>query len=279
MNVYLLDVDTYNLRIQEIINNKGGLEYIGYDGKLLTQVRNILNVSLILNKASETNYTMDLSKKYNISLPKFNEIFMKNYNIDIIFTALRAKANMNEDQIFLHERDDYVVLVPVGEQIPESLYIFSIIAPHLLILTLWHMLAVSLTLYLIRNINHFKNYQLIDSITDTYKIIVNIPMGKHNINFQERLVLCVWIIYSILFSVVFGSTMVSTLVVPKYYKTIDTIEELVKTNLTVYTTPFEYNMVKNSLTGSDVDLLIKWRLALTPIFRQTYIRIRTILAL
>lgn len=260
MMTYLWDESGYENRLEEKVTNSGRIDYIGYDGKLLTQVRNVLNVSLIITRESD-EHTMnkygEYMKKMETSLQEMYVKFLNEYNFDIFFTATRTKGYCNCDNIFLQERDDYVILVPVGEKVPEYIYILLIIQPNLLILTYIHMIAVALALYLIRQVKQFKNKYVVDAVSDVYKIIINIPMAKSNDNFQERLVLSVWIIYSIVYSVIFNSTMVSTLVVPKYFPNLNKIEDLVKTNITVYSTLYDYSLVKNSLTGNDVKLLKK----------------------
>lgn len=86
-----------------------------------------------------------------------------------------------------------------------------------------------------------------------------VPLIKITKNIQERILLCSMIIFSFVFMSAFTSTMVSTLVVPKFIPNINTIEQLTNTNITVWTTSYEYNLLKNTLQGPDYKLLEKLR--------------------
>lgn len=110
---------------------------------MLTQVRNILNTTLIIRRESEKH---DIGFRYlenKTKIPhKAFDHFLNKSSFDIFFTALRAKPGSNNmDNLFLHERDDYVMVVPAADKIPEYYYIFLTMT-----FTMW--LSTSICMYI-----------------------------------------------------------------------------------------------------------------------------------
>lgn len=253
LRVFLFDGWSYTERVED--KTTGDIEYVGYDGKPLTQVRNVLNVTLKIIRESNQN----VMKKYsNVSRTKIYvniaKLF-KEHDIDILFTAIRAQSYDNVDHIFLHERDDVVIIVPKGEKIPEYLYIFKLLPSKFIFATVFFMILISFVLHFIRRNKHFKKDNYLLSLFDAYKMTFCVPLSIYNNSFQERIILFCWMWFGVMFSCAFNSTLVSTLVVPKYYKDLNKIEDLVKTNLTVWTTKFEYNLLQDTLKEDDAKLL------------------------
>lgn len=262
MGVYLWDIDNYADRVQER-NTNGHIYYIGYDGKPLTQVRNVLNVTLKIIRESETHNLIRHVEKNKVPIGSyrnaFDERFFQENNIDIHFTAARTNNETRMDTIFLHERDDYVIIVPKGEKLPEYLYIFLLLPFKFVFPALFSMFVVSVVLHLIRYTKKFPNNQYSVSVLDVWRIIFNIPLKRYNNDFHEKIVIWSWLFFSLIFSCAFNCTLFSTLVVPKYYPDINRIDELVQTNLSVWTTPFEYDLIKSTITTCDAKLLNKLR--------------------
>lgn len=172
LKVFIWDYGGYKDRIEEKYDNRNQTEYLGYDGKLLTQVRNVLNVSLNITRESETNLVTNYNKSNKVLTitSKIGGEFLEEYNLDIWFTAIRAKANGTGDNLFLHERDDYVIILPQGDPIPEYLYFFLIVPYDIWIATSVIILITTLILFLVRKFKIDFRSRFVDSFFDMYRV-------------------------------------------------------------------------------------------------------------
>lgn len=252
MRVHLWDRGSYRDRVQEKIDPTGHIDYLGYDGKLLTQVRDILNVTLDLFKESE----IEIVGETSISNPTLRGgKFLTKHNLDIRFTAVRARSYIDADHLFLHERDDYVIIVPKGEKIPDYLYIFRTISPTLWLVMSALALLCTFLLSVIRKFYKCNKSSFLDSYTDICRHSLTIPIEQYNDNTPERILLNSLMMFAMVYIAAFNSSLVSALVVPKFLPDINKIDELVRTNMTVWTTSYDYTMMETTLQGKDLRLL------------------------
>lgn len=227
MKTYVYDLVSYKERcLSGEKDVRGHKQFVGIDGKFLTEVRNILNCSLDVHRETETA-SLNKFFKYVDEEDFSTRNFIHFYDFDIWFTAIKAIRHQGVDYVFLHERDDLCFVVPSGKPVPQYLYIFLIVPGYLWLATTISFIVVTLMLWLLKSRHAF---------LDTYRMFLNIPIPdidrwKPN---SERLVLTSWMEYAFIFSAVFQCTLMSTLIARKYYPDMNTINDLLHTNLTIY---------------------------------------------
>lgn len=239
MKTYLYDMISYKDRCLLGENSKEGKkQFVGIDGKFLTEVRNILNCSLDVYRETEK---ASLNKFYSyVDEEDFStKNFIHFYDFDIWFTAIKAIRKQGVDYVFLHERDDLCFVVPSGKPVPQYYYIFLIVPGYLWLTTIVSFIVVTLMLCLLKSRHAF---------LDTYRMFLNIPLpdiDKWKSN-PERLVLTSWMEYAFVFSAVFQCTLMTTLIARKYYPDINTIDDLLRSNLTIYASRSDLHVLEDN---------------------------------
>lgn len=247
LKTFAYDINPYNQRMVY-----GGLDlfgrprYYGLDGHFMTEVLNILNVTEDIRRESKemllTGPSNNNSKALGLSK------FFEKYDFDILFTAIPANRESNVDYLFLHERDDLCLVVPTGLPVPQYWYIFLVIPIEMWLGIVTSLLLVALFLHLLRRPA---------AMLDTYRVIINVPLvdSAQPVDLPERTVLATWIVFALFSTAVFQCTMTSTLVLPKYYDDIETIQDVIRVNLTIYASDNERNVLAANLKPDHLPIL------------------------
>ncbi|GLV35518.1 Ionotropic receptor 85a, partial [Carabus blaptoides fortunei] len=206
LKAFIYDIYPYSQRVEygraDIFDR---ITYTGLDGHFITEVRNILNVTLHLRRESNGMFLNKFrTKNPNKTVAITIQNFLQTHDLDIWFTAMSARRQSNANLLFLHERDDLCIVVPTGAAIPQYWYIFLVIPVEMWIGIVTSLLLVALFLHLLHRPT---------AILDTYRIITNVPLvdPAQPVDLPERTVLATWIVFALITTAVFQCTLTSTL--------------------------------------------------------------------
>lgn len=218
--------------VKKIIRN-GKVVYIGIDGKYFNLLAEVLNASLIVHNLSEDfDESTILGADTNMPLGKYINIFIELFDFDLFMNVLRIYSDNELDKIYLNERSDVFIMIPSGKIIPHYYYIFLIV-PY----DVWSAMFLSLFLITVamkvmrNNMKKKRNFRLI--FNDNLRLLMNSPIPEVKRNLKEKMLLILWIFHCIVITLVFQSILTSTLIIPKYYPVVDTLEELYQTDIMV----------------------------------------------
>lgn len=139
------------------------------------------------------------------------------------------------DWTYPFSTDGIMVIVPKGGEIPKYFNLFFVFSVNSWITLFITMLVLFLILNLIQSISKFylNNVSTISSI-ELIRITVNQPtLGFRRANYPKKVFLIFFIFFSVIMSVALQSSLTGVLATPKYYKDINNLEELKRSNLKI----------------------------------------------
>lgn len=249
------ELKTYHF--DEVLKNKlvikeenGKRVYGGMDGKYVSTAVEALNATLIIHNLSE-DFDKSLIDNVDGSADVASGIvyIRASFDLDILFNNVPTYPHYHFDHVFLNERNDFLILVPSGAKIPQYLYLFSIVPVVVLIPTLGVMFVVSFVTWMSHRLLKVRVDCLV-VLADNWRILLNSSTPNRRRGQHERLLLILWLYFCLIFDTLFTSILTSTLIKPKYYDDIDTLQQLYQTDIKVIIYGYyEDNMMNKYLTS------------------------------
>nr|XP_022903659.1 uncharacterized protein LOC111415980 [Onthophagus taurus] len=219
-------------------------EVKGLDLKFMIFLSQVLNAKIEIiystlfgSKESNGTITGSFRLLYDKSTDAiFSQIFIKNYYIDE-FTFTESI-----------DSDKLCVVVPKLGRKPKWIALFSTFTLKVWIFLLISFLTTIASLYYLRKLNHLTtpeqnrsrnshdyDFKPFTVVTDTFHIYFNIPKAAFSRRTHEKLIMSINLLFILIASTAFQSSLSTVLTTPKYYNNFKTLEELSVTNALIST--------------------------------------------
>lgn len=231
IKMYFFDTVIKQAVVEEVVNGK--IKYNGVAGKYFEMLKDIYNGSLEIHRLSQDFDEATITNAdTNMPLSDFISMFRELYDFDMIMAPMRMYSDNELDKVFLYERSDFIIVIPSGELIPRYLYIFLIVPKTVWIAVLTSLFVLTFMTGIIKIIAGFKP-QFLNVLNDNFRLLLNTSITVKKRKMQEKLLLVLWMFHCLIFVTLFQSNLTTSLIVPKYYPDIDSLQELYKTNIKV----------------------------------------------
>lgn len=169
---------------------------------------------------------------YTQRLEQFFKYTRAKYGIDFWFDSSPMAETDSLESLYPHTSEDLRIVIPSAYKISEIYYLFLIFKPTVWIFILINIFIVSIMVHWLYNM------QIVDestkakinfsySLLNIYKILVNNPVQFFKTaNSPARMVITSWLFFYIVLSGAIMSSLIDTLINPKFYENIDTFKEL-----------------------------------------------------
>lgn len=172
------------------------------------------------------------SANTNLPFAQFVNLFKDLFDFDAIMNSMKIYSDNGLDKVFLYERNDIFICIPSGEVIPPYLYIFLILPGSVWVAIIISIGLVTLGMVVVRKFSKLE-VDFVKIFYDNIRLLLNSSAPFYERNNKEKLLYLLWMFHCLIIITVFQSTLMTTLVVPKYYPNIQSLRELYKTDIEV----------------------------------------------
>lgn len=250
IKLYQFDTVLPNAAVRRILPD-GTETWVGQDGIFFSTMARNMNASLLVHDISE-DFSDDMIRDADPSLPFDNYLglFSDIFDFDMLFNRMQTYSDNKLDHVFLYERNDFRLIVPRAGIVPQYLYMMMLVPGNVWGAILLTLIGVAIARWVLGG-KHATPF--LDNIS--FLLGTTAP-NRPRMKSPERLLLALWMFGCLVLDTLFQTTLMSTLVAPKFYPDLDTLEDLSSTDMKVYGP--EYINIQISrilLTGNDAKFM------------------------
>lgn len=244
IKLYQFDTILTEAAVRKSLPN-GRETWVGNDGMFFSVLAESMNTTLDVHPISE-DFDENLIRNADPALPfsQYINLFSEMFDFDLLFNRMQTFSDNIMDHIFLYERNEWRIIIPRAGMVPQYLYIVLLVNGEV-----WAAISISLIgIILMRRILGGRNScPILDNLA--YLLGTSAPHRK-NMYSLEKFVLALWALDCVVIGSMFQTTLMSSLVVPKFYKNIESIREIYDYGIQVYGPEYTNIQIKRIL-GED----------------------------
>ncbi|PSN44606.1 Ionotropic receptor 884 [Blattella germanica] len=249
MNGYNLRVSIHDHTPKSFVelNADGTVKDVGgTDGKMLRTLSNLMNFGVILLSPTHKQHT-NSSEIEEIIAGSASDLVDNRADISINSKFI-VKIQDELEYTYPHNKEALCIVVPKANIIPRSHGIFLPFDPCLWALCSMATVITAIFWYTIKRIM-FGNASFLNVIFHAVALCISVPIRSHIFQKHGRLLFFLWVYSSMIISTMYQSSLISSLVVPKFFKDVDTLQELDEKNLKLAMFPGLRNSALTSSTN------------------------------
>lgn len=266
IKLYQFDLVLTDAAVKKVSPN-GEETWVGPDGMFFSVYAKSMNTTLEVHRISD-DFDDDMIKNADPSLPfsQYFNLFSEMYDFDILFNRMQTFSDNNLDHIFLYERNDWRIIVPKTGLVPQYLYVVLLVKGDVWAATLVSLLGMILLRKIIGRESSAPTLDNLAYLLGKYFIISNIFLKYHLLGTSaphrrgmrtlEKIILGLWAINCVVIGTMFQTSLMSALIVPKYYPNMDSLQQLYISGLNVYGAEYTNIQIKRILASQNEQLLI-----------------------
>jgi hypothetical protein len=232
LNGYPLRVSMFDHQPKSILNvTEDSKVYSigGEDGILLLVLTKHMNVSPIVTIPRD-RVDMGFRRPDGIVTGSTGDIVYNRADVSFNSRFLRSDYMSDVDFTYPHDNEGFCIIVPKARQIPEYLCLFLPFSS-LLWLACGASVIITATFWYLTELKLRGTASYSNVLINTFAVFLAVPLRSHIFHKYGRIFFFTWMYSSVVLTTMYQSFLITSLVVPQFYKDINTLDDFDESGL------------------------------------------------
>jgi hypothetical protein len=226
LNGYPLRVSTFHHEPKSTLRAKeDGMNYIigGHDGKLLLLLAKHMNFTPII-KLPKDKVDMSFRRSDGVITGSIGDVAYNRADVSFNSQFLRSDYINDVDFTYPHDKEGFCIIVPKSRRISKFMYLFLPFHS-----TLWLACGVSIvviaTFWYLTTLKQTGIANYIHVLINALAVFLVNPLRSNTFHKYGKIVFFTWIYSSMVLTAIYRSSLITSLVIPKFYEDINTLKD------------------------------------------------------